>query len=60
MGSVRRRRNPHSPAPRRSAVLGHSDYDSVSTEDLLDAFGHQEELLESIIAVTRGGEVSIW
>ena len=36
------------------------DYDSVSTEDLLDAFGHQKELLESIIAVTRGGEVSIW
>jgi hypothetical protein len=36
------------------------DYDAVRTEDLIDAFGHQRELLEAIIAVGRGGEVSIW
>jgi hypothetical protein len=36
------------------------NWDTVRTEDLLDAFGHQRQLVESIIAVTRDGEVSIW
>jgi hypothetical protein len=36
------------------------DYDLISTEDLIDAFGHQQFLLEEVIAVARAGEVSIW